>query len=235
MVPLNSYFHSLQARTGATCFTIVRDDAILPSTQSSETSGQCRCSSKTELKHSPDRLKRRSVRLAPKFEAEKLDFQPPCPPTRVDSHDDIMYKAGCKRSLSHRSTQAPPELSSRFKSLFGAEIASSIKAKQLEQPDFQRIEIKALANLAAPKFPIRRGSRDDLSTLPASRRRIHQFPRPCGTANEKIELSKFLDEVTSVLNDSDGTLQTRFRSNSDDSERFPYVAQEIENYSLSPR
>ncbi len=215
MLLLDSYFHHLQARTGAQFFTIVRDDAVRPS-QASDISSHITSPNRAEAKPLPGRLKRRSINSAPKFEAEKLDFKPPCPPTRVDSQDDMIFKSGLKRSLNERSTRPPQDLSSRFKSLFGTDMASTVKAKQMKEPQNARIEIKALANLAAPKFPIRRGSRDDLSTLPTSRRRIHHFPTGNGTSNQKIELVKFLDEVTSVLSDSKLSLEVRTRSNSDE-------------------
>ena len=253
MVLLDSYFNHLQARTGAQHFVIVRDDALrIPSkdSQSDLTTSPLNTMlvpppvvvDSPEVRVSPSRLQRRSVkRPPPKFEAQNQDYQPPCPPTRVDSVDDLALKGRTDQcaNRSFYSTQSTlgtvtrkisPDLRNRFTSLFGTEMHSSLVVETKKQvpvggqpehcfnKDDRRVEIKALANLAAPKFPIRRGSRDDLSTLPSSRRRrLHHDlladPTPSGDyyqtknsnintmnqANEKMDLARFLDEVTSVL------------------------------------
>lgn len=251
MVLLDSYFYHLQAHTGAQRFVIVRDDALrIPSKEcyGLETHPASPTVVHSEELVSPSRLQRRSVkRRPPTFDSQRQDYQPPCPPTRVESVDDLVLKERTDQS-SNRSLYQPqgtngttcttgatkisPDLRNRFISLFGTEMHSSSltvetsknqpfgKPEQCYEFD-RRIEIKALASLAAPKFPIRRGSRDDLSTLPSMsrRRRLHQDDfviaphRPtseghCSNsntnkANQKIDLARFLDEVTGVLDDND--------------------------------
>jgi hypothetical protein len=196
MAFLDHYFNLLQARTGAECFVIVRDDALNDSTGSEESVSP---ESNSEVKVQASHLQRKSVKRGePKFQPENIDYNPPCPPKRMNSQDDLaMGRLGFKSGLNQH-----PELSTRFQSLFGAEIAASrISSRQKTQPEEQgRAEGKGLANLAAPKFPMRKGSRDDLSTLPSSRKRMSDFG---DTSNEKINLSFFVDEVMSA--NADGT------------------------------
>lgn len=190
MALLDSYFNHLQARTGAQRFELVGDNA-------SSRSLEC-VSPVRSTPTSPLQLK--SVKRGPKFQPEKLEFNPPSPPKRMDSRDDLaILKPGFKRTLDQEPFKTPIELSSRFKSLFGAEIAARMASKQQTQATPERVELKALANLDAPKFPMRKGSRDDLSTLRSSQRRRAKFSNPDGLVNQRLDLSILMDEVISVI------------------------------------
>lgn len=217
---LDSYFLHLQAATGAERFVIVRDDALRVSDHTTEFS----------FPATPVRSQGKCMKSGPKFQPENVEFKLPSLPTRIDSQDDLR-KPSLKRSL-HQRKMATPESPSRFKSLFGAEIASSMISKSLSLTKDNRGEVKTLASLSAPKFPIRKGSRDDLSTL-QSRRRLPHYSSPCGAANQKIELAKFLDEVTNFIGETSNF--TEHPSRGRDSGEAPYGAKEIQNYSLSPR
>lgn len=195
MVLLGKYFTSLQSRTGAQNFLLVRDDAQVASPDSSKkrlrgpplrsTSG----SNKSKGSHS-------------KFEQESLDLKPPSPPLRMESQDDLCTGTHRRTNKSKRSSH--PQVDSRFKSLFGTQIESSLNASKKNFSQTHRVEMNALANLAAPKFPVRQGSRDDLAVLPYYTNRqqklAHRRLDSCSsTANQRIELSHIFDEVTDVL------------------------------------
>ena len=82
-------------------------------------------------------------------------------------------------------------------------------SKSMDQT--HRIELNSLASLAAPKFPMRKGSRDDLCALKSS-----SLMSRLGTSsgvNKKLELRHFLDEVTNVLDDA--TVSSRRLSDGD--------------------
>src|SRR5210317_1398366 len=90
---LDSYFNHLQSRTGADCFVMVRDDALNVSTRS-EGSNCSEIISETSLSVQTSPVEQRS-RRKPKFQPETLDYNPPCPPKRLGSEDDL---AVCRRS-----------------------------------------------------------------------------------------------------------------------------------------
>jgi len=206
MTLLDNYFSHLQSNTGAEAFVLVRDDAKIP----------------------PRSMKRRrtprSASLPSSFgssrksrpEFEESEFQnPPCLPLRMESQDDLCAcvdkKIHQQRSTIKASTATGIDSTespySRFKSLFGTEITAKIDAKcGLIHQTTRSLEMKTLASLAAPKFPTRRGSHDDLSTcLLSSSRKGGRLSDISMMANKKLELSQFLDEVTHVLSPSEDT------------------------------
>jgi hypothetical protein len=199
MALLESYFNRLQSHTGADCFVIVRDDASNASSRSEEFASP---ESDGEVKTPGSPLQRKSVKREPKFQPENIDHNPPCPPKRMDSRDDL---AMCRSGFKPTRNQQPSKQSSRLNSLFGAEMASRIASSRRQaKPEHKKVEMEALSNLAAPKFPMRKGSCDDLSTLPSSRipssrRRMSDLSNTGGFSNEKLDLSVFMDEVISVI------------------------------------
>jgi len=199
MVLLDTYFNHLQARTGAEHFVIVRDDALKDSGLAMECMHDAEGLCKSEVT-TPSPLQRsRSRRM---FQSESLDLKPPRPPLRMNSQDDLR-KPGMKRSHHQRKLNpTAPELSSRFKSLFGADMAPSMVSKSLAKLKCRKAELKSSASFDAPKFPIRKGSRDDLSTLQTSGVRLTCFSNPSSAANKKLVLTNFIDEVTSVIGES---------------------------------
>jgi len=181
MALLDSYFSHLQSRTGADNFVLVRDDAQTVSPKSST------MTRRRTRRSSPCNFKSR-----PEFGGESKDLKLPSPPLRMESQDDLST-ISLKRTLF---SQNSPEANSRFKSLFGAEITSSLQA-QKDMMQTPRIQLKAMVNLAAPKFPMRKGSCDDLCALKASSL-MNRFVGD-STLNKKLQLTQFLDEVTHVL------------------------------------
>ena len=147
------------------------------------------------------------VNREPKFQREKLDYNPPCPPKRLDSQDDLaMCRQTLKRALNHQTFKSLNE-TSRFQSLFGPEIAARISTgmstRQPLDPLEEEMERKNFVSFAAPKFPMRKGSRDDLSTLPLSRTRISpDVSHSYKMSNKNIDLMLVVDEVLDVVNET---------------------------------
>ena len=175
MALLDSYFHSLRELTGAEVMVIMRDDAAFGSSSSLSDAKSTRSTS--------------SPKNRVKFENECEEAAPPCLPRRVVSRDDL--HVGSKRIRN------PDDSSSRFQSLFGADIASLMASKQKNSPEARKCELKSLSKLDAPKFPIRRGSKDDLSTLLSARRSTHS---PASRSwNEKVDLNIIIDDVMKAI------------------------------------
>ncbi len=193
---LDTYFSHLQRHTGAEAFIIVRDDAQV----------------------SPRSMKRRraprSASLPSSFGSSKSrqEFEesegqnPPCPPLRMESQDDLFAMV---KNITHNKiavAKTPFALQSRFNSLFGAEIAANMDVKTGLVHRAQHAENKSMANLAAPKFPTRKDSSDDLSawrSCSSSSSLLGDRLSSTSMVNKKLELSQFLDEVANVLDPSE--------------------------------
>ena len=187
MALLDNYFTNLQCTTGAEKFVLVRDDAHGVSPESSPSGRRRRIIRTSSGSNKP----------SPKFEDEVLlDLKPPSQPLRSESKDDLHTMKKIRRH--QRVKEKEDKLNRRFQSLFGAEIASKVGTSQSQQ--------KALSSLAAPKFPTRQESGDDLATLRSSNEQLMNRLSDPSTANEKLELTDLLEKVTGVLSSSDGQL-----------------------------
>lgn len=208
MVALDLYFHKLSSQTGAQEFVIVRDDATLRESF-------CRRGSESldPTLSSTYSQQHKAKKTRQEFEPEEQDELPPSQPQRVESQDDLYTASFGKRYNRHAIASGTKHSGDRLAALFGQGIAESIASKHSSASDLS-------SGFAAPKFPIRKGSHDDLSTLESNRRRLAKSMGQ-SDSNEKLDLINFFDEVTGVLSGFSKPRQKLKRMNSDEAGLSP--------------
>eukprot|EP00934_Nitzschia_sp_Nitz4_P004559 Nitzschia sp. Nitz4//scaffold27_size158506//129788//130627//NITZ4_002619-RA/size158506-processed-gene-0.56-mRNA-1//1//CDS//3329545545//4549//frame0 len=222
MALLDTYFIQLQEQTGTNQVVLVRDDPIQKTctTKPAAPSGlgkKQRCRSwHPSLAPIPSGSRRTSCKSRPEFQPdsqmEEVVNRPPCQPKRIESQDDICT-ATIKRMHNRREngSSCPSETSGdRIRSLFGADMAMCIEKSKRNSDPVKKLgggHDKLLKNLAAPAFPMRKGSRDDLSALKSSCLHLNQqFSN--SMLNDELELTKFLDQVSDTLGRVNAALNT---------------------------